>query len=80
MKIYNHIDHFEKVSNAVITLGTFDGVHLGHKVIIERLKKIAVDVNGQVIVLTFFPHPRMVLFPDDHGIQLLNTIDERTIL
>ncbi|MCW5919185.1 MAG: bifunctional riboflavin kinase/FAD synthetase, partial [Bacteroidetes bacterium] len=66
--------------NAVITLGTFDGVHLGHKVIIERLKKIAGDVNGQVVVLTFFPHPRMVLFPDDHGIQLLNTINERTML
>jgi len=80
LKIYNHIDQFEKVSNAVITLGTFDGVHLGHKVIIERLKKIAGDVNGQVVVLTFFPHPRMVLFPDDHGIQLLNTINERTML
>ncbi|MBS1763511.1 MAG: bifunctional riboflavin kinase/FAD synthetase [Bacteroidetes bacterium] len=80
MKIYNHIDLFQKVDNAIITLGTFDGVHKGHKVIINRLKQLAQEINGEVVVLTFFPHPRMVLFPDDHGLQLLNTIEERTNL
>ncbi len=80
LKIYNHIDLFQKVDNAIITLGTFDGVHKGHKVIINRLKQLAQEINGEVVVLTFFPHPRMVLFPDDHGLQLLNTIEERTNL
>ena len=80
MKIYNSIDEFSKVNNAVVTLGTFDGVHKGHRVIINRLLEIAQQVNGEVVVLTFFPHPRMVLFPDDHGLQLLNTIHERTAL
>ena len=80
LKIYNHIDLFQKVNNAVITLGTFDGVHKGHKVIINRLKQLADEIGGEVVVLTFFPHPCMVLFPDDHGLQLLNTIEERTAL
>jgi len=80
LKIYNSIDEFSKVNNAVVTLGTFDGVHKGHRVIINRLLEIAQQVNGEVVVLTFFPHPRMVLFPDDHGLQLLNTIHERTAL
>ncbi len=80
LKVYNSIDEFSKVNNAVVTLGTFDGVHKGHRVIINRLLEIAQQVNGEVVVLTFFPHPRMVLFPDDHGLQLLNTIHERTAL
>lgn len=80
MKIYSSIDQFKKVSNAVVTLGTFDGVHKGHGVIINRLLEIAKQVDGEVVVLTFFPHPRMVLFPEDHGLQLLNTIHERSNL
>ncbi len=77
MKIYRALDEFKKAYNAVVTLGTFDGVHKGHRVIINRLLEIAESINGEVVVLTFFPHPRMVLYPDDHGLQLLNTIDEK---
>lgn len=77
MKIYRTLDEFKKTGNAVVTIGTFDGVHKGHRVIINRLLEIADEIQGEVVVLTFFPHPRMVLFPDDHGLQLLNTIDEK---
>ena len=77
MKIYRTLEEFKKLTNAVVTIGTFDGVHKGHRVIINRLTEIANQINGEVVVLTFFPHPRMVLYPDDHGLQLLNTIDEK---
>lgn len=77
MKIYRTLDEFKKLNNAVVTIGTFDGVHKGHCVIINRLLEIASEIQGEVAILTFFPHPRMVLYPDDHGLQLLNTIDEK---
>lgn len=77
MKIVQSISEFKTITNAVVTIGTFDGVHYGHQKIIARLKEIANQINGEVVVLTFFPHPRMVLFPDDHGLQLLNTLDEK---
>ena len=60
----------------MVTIGTFDGVHIGHQKIINRLKEIAAKQSGEVVVLTFYPHPRMVLFPDS-DIQLLNTIEEK---
>lgn len=59
-----------------MTIGTFDGVHIGHQKIIERLVKVGRDKNLESLVLTFFPHPRMVL-QKDTNIKLLNTIDER---
>jgi riboflavin kinase / FMN adenylyltransferase len=77
VKIYHSIEEFKKTENSVVTTGTFDGVHLGHKVIIDRLKKAAKDIGGETVLLTFFPHPRMVLYPDDNELRLLNTIDER---
>ncbi len=80
LEIYHSIDEFKRLDKAVVTIGTFDGVHKGHRVIVDRLREIARQVNGEVVVLTFFPHPRMILFPDDHGLLLLNTIKERTSL
>lgn len=80
MKIYSNIQEFTAVNDVVITIGTFDGVHCGHKIIIEQLKKAAQQINGETVVLTFFPHPRMVIFPDDNDLKLLNTIEERTTL
>jgi riboflavin kinase/FMN adenylyltransferase len=77
LKIYNDIEQFTPVKNAILTIGTFDGVHYGHQKIIERLKTLALQNDGEVLLLTFFPHPRMVIFPDDHGLQLLNTVDEK---
>lgn len=80
VKIYHSINDFQKQENAVVTIGTFDGVHTGHRKIIARLTQLAKKQEGETVVLTFFPHPRMVLHPDDHGLKLLNTLEERTDL
>lgn len=77
MKVYKGIDEFEKIANAVVTTGTFDGVHLGHLQILNKLKEEAVLFGGETVILTFFPHPRMVLFPDDNDLKLLNTLAEK---
>ena len=77
MKVYHSIDEFQKVKGAVVTTGTFDGVHVGHRKIIDRLNEIAQKVKGESVLLTFHPHPRMVLFPDDHGLELITTMDEK---
>lgn len=77
MKIYHSIYDFKNVQKPILTTGTFDGVHFGHRKIIQRLSEIAVYEGGQSAVLTFYPHPRMVLFPDDHQLQLINTLKEK---
>lgn len=80
MKIYHHIDEFVPVKNAVVTIGTFDGVHLGHRKIISRIKEIADAINGETVILTFFPHPRMILHPEDQDIKMINTMNEKAEL
>lgn len=75
MQVYNSQNTYSK-GPSVITIGTFDGVHIGHQKIIERLVKVGETKNLEAVVLTFFPHPRMVL-QKDFNIKLLNTIDER---
>ncbi len=79
MNIFHNIKDFKPNRNTVATLGTFDGVHLGHKKIIERLTQEAEKSNTESLVLTFFPHPRMVL-QGNSVIQLLNTIQEKAEL
>jgi len=80
MKIYHHIDEFTPVKNAVVTIGTFDGVHIGHRKIISRLKELAAAAGGETVILTFFPHPRMILHPEDEAIKLITTINEKAEL
>jgi riboflavin kinase / FMN adenylyltransferase len=77
LKIFNSIDSFQSAKKTIVTIGTFDGVHVGHQKIIERLVENAKNKNAESAILTFFPHPRMVL-QDQTEIRLLNTIDERT--
>jgi riboflavin kinase/FMN adenylyltransferase len=80
MKIYTHINEFKQINNAVLTIGTFDGVHIGHQKIISRLKEVALQKGGETVILTFFPHPRMILHPDDLNIKLISTMDEKAEL
>lgn len=76
MKEHKGANSFTNEKQTVVTIGTFDGVHAGHRKIIERLVNSAKANNLDSVVLTFFPHPRMVL-QKESGIQLINTIDER---
>ncbi len=70
MKIFYDFDHLGEIRNAVITTGSFDGVHIGHKVILQRLKKLAAEIGGETVLITFHPHPRKVLYPDTLGKEL----------
>lgn len=77
MKVYAGLAEVSGIKHPVLTTGTFDGVHLGHREIINRLRDIADRVGGETVLMTFYPHPRLVLFPDDPNIQLLQTIEEK---
>ena len=76
MKIYKNIDEISSVRNAVVTVGTFDGVHKGHQVIISRINQIANKIGGESVIVTFSPHPQIVLHPDKN-IFVLNTQEEK---
>lgn len=65
------------MARPIVTTGTFDGVHLGHRTILNRLSEVSKEVGGESVLLTFSPHPRMVLFPEDHGLRLLNDRHEQ---
>jgi riboflavin kinase/FMN adenylyltransferase len=80
MEIHSDIDNFYSKKGTVITIGTFDGVHLGHKKILSRLLTISEKENLDSLVFTFKPHPRLVLFPNEQDLKLLNTYVERAEL
>jgi len=80
VKVYRSIENFPSEINTVITIGTFDGVHLGHQGILNRLNEIAKKIKGESTLLTFFPHPRHVLHKDDQDMRLINTLDEKIVL
>ncbi len=80
MKIYHGIDDFVRLPLAVVTSGTFDGVHIGHQKILTRLKEVAERSQGETVVITFWPHPRLVLHPEDDTLKLLNTFEEKAEL
>lgn len=73
MKVFESLPLCEALINPVVTIGTFDGVHLGHTKILNRLKEKATSIGGQSVVITFNPHPRQVIFPFDDNLKLLNT-------
>ena len=77
MNVYYGIKEFIKLENAVVTSGTFDGVHLGHRKILNRLNEVASETKGESVVITFYPHPRSVVSPDNQVVKLLSTLDEK---
>lgn len=79
MKIYNSINEFKTSKKTIVTLGTFDGVHIGHNAILDKICNTATKENLESVILTFFPHPRLIV-SDNYDIKLLNTIDEKSIL
>ena len=76
MKIYYDIESFKKVPNAVVTIGTFDGVHRGHQAILRNMVNRAKEIGGESVVVTFYPHPRQVL-SHDSGIRFISTQEEK---
>ncbi|MBX2932153.1 MAG: riboflavin biosynthesis protein RibF [Chitinophagaceae bacterium] len=79
MNMYKDLELLPVFHNAVITIGTFDGVHEGHKKILAQLKAKAKEVQGETVVITFYPHPRKVV-GDTSGVNLINTLEEKLFL
>ena len=79
MKIHYDIDKFTSQRATVVTIGTFDGVHLGHAAILRRLTAMAARLDADSVVVTFEPHPRIAMGRDD-GMGLLTTVEERALL
>lgn len=77
MQVHYDIEQLPVFRNAIITIGTFDGVHMGHRQIIDKLKTEAKSQNGETVIITFHPHPRKVVSSPILGIRLINTLTER---
>lgn len=82
MKIFRSFEDAKVIKNPVVTTGSFDGVHIGHKTILNRLKMLAEKQNGESVLITFDPHPRKVLYPDTAGkdLKLINSREEKLTL
>ncbi|WP_297087273.1 bifunctional riboflavin kinase/FAD synthetase [uncultured Draconibacterium sp.] len=76
MKIHFSLDDF-KARNPVVTIGTFDGLHKGHQLVINQLKELASNENGETVIFTFYPHPRIVTAPNETSLRLLTTKNEK---
>jgi riboflavin kinase/FMN adenylyltransferase len=79
MKVFHGLDAFQSLKNPIITAGSFDGVHIGHRTIINRINTLAYQSNGESLLITFDPHPRKVLYPEAAGkdLRLITTLDEK---
>jgi riboflavin kinase / FMN adenylyltransferase len=80
MRVFRDLSNLPSFKNSVLTIGTFDGVHKGHQKLISRIKQLAEEINGESILITFHPHPRIVIHPQDKSLRLLNTIEEKIAL
>jgi riboflavin kinase/FMN adenylyltransferase len=77
MQVHRDIENLPGFRKAVITIGTFDGVHAGHRQIINKLKSEAQQISGESVIITFHPHPRKVISSAILGVRLINTLDEK---
>ncbi|MEY4135356.1 MAG: bifunctional riboflavin kinase/FAD synthetase [Saprospiraceae bacterium] len=77
MKVHTQIEHLPVFRNAVLTIGSFDGVHKGHQKIIGQVNQLARNIGGESVLVTFHPHPRTIVYPKEGNVQLLNTLEEK---
>lgn len=77
MKLHRDLEELKGIRNPVVTTGSFDGVHIGHKAIIRRLRKLAKEYEGESVLITFDPHPRRVLYPETEGKDLLMILSQQ---
>ena len=77
MKVYHDIKDFRKIPNAIVTIGTFDGVHLGHQAVFKQMVDKARQIGGETVVITFFPHPRIVISPNDNRLRLITSQEDK---
>jgi riboflavin kinase/FMN adenylyltransferase len=77
MRVFHTTQKLPEFKNSVFTQGTFDGVHLGHQKIFETMKGFKEKAGGESVLLTFWPHPRLLLFPEDNQLKLLQTLEEK---
>lgn len=80
IQVHKDLEQLPPFKNAVITIGTFDGVHLGHRQIIKLLKEETALINGETVIITFHPHPRKVVTQGKSDVKILNTLAEKTEL
>lgn len=80
MQVHSHLHQLPVFRNAVVTIGTFDGVHTGHQYILQQLRETAAVCGGETVIVTFDPHPREVLAPQDKAVRLLTTLSEKIAL
>lgn len=82
MRVFHSFDEAANIRNPVVTTGSFDGVHIGHKTIIKRLKMLAEKHDGESVLITFDPHPRKVLYPDTAGrdLRFINSAEEKLMM
>ncbi len=77
MQVFNQISQTSNLKNTIVTIGTFDGVHIGHQKIINRLLELKKQQGGETLLFTFDPHPRKVIFPNENNLQLITTTAEK---
>lgn len=77
VKVFNGLEEIYKIQNPVLTIGTFDGVHVGHQKIIQKIVQKARELKGETVLFTFHPHPRTVLFSEHHNLKLIQTQEEK---
>ena len=80
MQIHRNLQQLPVFEKSVITIGSFDGVHIGHQKIISRINQLAKEIKGESVVITFYPHPRQVIYPLDNSLQLLTSLEEKLSL
>jgi hypothetical protein len=80
MRVFHDLEELPPFYNAVLTIGSFDGVHHGHQKIIEQVNGLARSIGGESVLVTFHPHPRLIIYPRDKSLKLLTTIEEKTQL